>query len=215
MGWELQSWLWLGFLGLSQILGGAEANAKITVRLYDYAGISETILTKAEREASRIYSHSGVQVLWMQCAESSQQATRFKGCEPDGDVPGIYLSILNEEMEGRMRTSAGLSKANAVPGFAVAGHAYVFLQRLLEICSNGRYPQDLILGVLMAHEVGHVLLGDNSHSPQGIMNAKLSPADLRLAQDRLLFFDARQATRIKVRSVSPSIAILSQPSQPK
>jgi hypothetical protein len=50
-----------------------------------------------------------------------------------------------------------------------------------EICGNGKYPQEIILRALIAHEVGHVLLGTNSHAPRGIMSAMLSPADLRLA----------------------------------
>ncbi len=102
-------------------------------------------------------------------------------------------------MEGRMRESAGLVGRGSVSGIAVGGHAYVFVQRVIEICGSGKYPQEVILGHLMAHEIGHVLLGDNSHSPQGMMSARFSSGDLRLALDGLLFFDSKQAALMKER----------------
>jgi hypothetical protein len=45
-----------------------------------------------------------------------------------------------------------------------------------------------ILGHGLAHEIGHLLLGNNSHAPAGIMRARWQPADLTSAsQGRLLF----------------------------
>ena len=105
-----------------------------------------------------------------------------------------------------MRESAGLSDAKAVSGIAVGAHSYVFLQRVMETCDGGKYPQELILGHLMAHELGHVLLGENSHSPQGIMSTRLSPGDLKLALDRLLFFDSKQAAQMRSRFSGPQLA---------
>ena len=204
MGWAKQSWLAAGLLFSSRLLAGAES---ITVHLYDYAGLSESTLTKAEREASRIYHHSGVEVSWVECQAPGAKGTRATLCgELASAAPSISLSILPADMEGRMRESAGLVGRGPVSGIAVGGHAYVFLQRVVEICENGRFPEEIILGDLMAHEVGHVLLGSNSHSPQGIMSAKLSPADLRLAIDSLLFFDARQAATIRDRLAGPRVA---------
>jgi hypothetical protein len=196
VGWTKRTWLGIGVLYSSRLLG---ANYAITVHLYDYAGLSDTTLAKAERAVSRIYRHSGVEVSWMECATPDGQATKFKICEPESAGPAVSLSILPAVMEGRMRESAGLVGRGSVSGMAVGGHAYVFLQRVIEICGSRKYPEEVILGHLMAHEIGHVLLGDNSHSAEGMMSARFSSGDLRLALDGLLFFDSKQSVLMRDR----------------
>ena len=44
----------------------------------------------------------------------------------------------------------------------------------------------------MAHEIGHLLLGSNSHAPAGIMSARWEGQELnRMARGNLLFTDAQ------------------------
>ena len=194
-----QKCFWMTLLLSANWLDGADSGLRLTVRVYDYAGISDTALAKAEREASRIYRQAGLEIRWMECAASKEQVTRFQNCEPPTQEPVVSLNILPPSMETRMRESAGLNSGKTVPGFAVGGLTYVFLAQVLEICGTGKYPQEVILGHVMAHEVGHVLLGDNSHSPQGLMSARFSPGDLKLALNSLLFFDSKQAARMRDR----------------
>ena len=196
MGWVRRGWLWIRLLCFAEFLQGADL---ITVYLYDYSGLSRETLARAERETSRIYRHSNLEVSWTQCPTPDGKATGLNPCRPASEAPVLALSILPRDMEGRMRESAGLAGRGLVSGIAVGGHAYVFQQRVVEACGNGKYPQDVVLGHLMAHELGHVLLGENSHSPLGLMSAKLSPRDLRLALDGMLFFDSNQAARMKDR----------------
>jgi hypothetical protein len=49
---------------------------------------------------------------------------------------------------------------------------YVFFHRIMPIAV--RYDQDYarLLGLVVAHELGHVLLPRDSHSPTGIMSAR-------------------------------------------
>ncbi len=196
MGRVRRGWLWTLLFCSSELLRGADA---VTVYLYDYSGLSRETIARAEREASRIYRHSNLEVSWIRCPTPDGKETGLNPCRPADQAPVISLSILPAGMEGRMRESAGLAGRGLVSGIAVGGHAYVFQQRVVEACGNGKYPQDVVLGHLMAHELGHVLLGENSHSPLGLMSAKLSPRDLRLALDGMLFFDSNQAVRMKDR----------------
>jgi hypothetical protein len=51
----------------------------------------------------------------------------------------------------------------------------------------------------MAHELGHLLLGSNSHSPTGLMRADWRTKDLTgMAQGGLVFSD-EQAQRMKIK----------------
>jgi len=61
-----------------------------------------------------------------------------------------------------------------------------------------------LLGIAIAHEIGHLLLPDNSHSQTGLMRAKWGKADFWLAQRSQLFFTAEQGELIRSRMASGS-----------
>jgi hypothetical protein len=54
-----------------------------------------------------------------------------------------------------------------------------------------------ILGHAIAHELGHLLLGTNSHSPAGIMRARWQPADLASASKGTLLFSTLESRAMK------------------
>jgi hypothetical protein len=57
-------------------------------------------------------------------------------------------------------------------------------------------PGYVVLGRTMAHELGHVLLGANSHSAAGLMRAKFGWRDLTLESAQFLF-DPKQAAQLR------------------
>ena len=54
-----------------------------------------------------------------------------------------------------------------------------------------------LLGVAIAHEIGHLLLPYGSHSPSGLMQADWDDRQFVLARARLLRFTAQQAKQIR------------------
>jgi hypothetical protein len=58
-------------LGAVLFVGSAHAkdqlDSRLTVLVYDYAGVQEDTLAKAEQVTSRIFRHSGVEVTWRPC----------------------------------------------------------------------------------------------------------------------------------------------------
>jgi hypothetical protein len=55
----------------------------------------------------------------------------------------------------------------------------------------------IILGCMMAHEIGHLLLGSDSHSENGIMRGQWEREDVWQAMVRRKLFTAEQAKRIR------------------
>jgi hypothetical protein len=51
----------------------------------------------------------------------------------------------------------------------------------------------------MAHEIGHLLLGENSHSRTGIMRASWSDYELSMEGRHEMSFTAEQSRRMKSR----------------
>jgi hypothetical protein len=58
-----------------------------------------------------------------------------------------------------------------------------------------------LLGSAMAHEIGHLLKGSNSHSPQGLMSAHWYANELRAAAMGSLDFTADDAVLMRPRLV--------------
>jgi hypothetical protein len=80
---------------------------------------------------------------------------------------------------------------------AVPSAITVFHHRVREAAEKGGIPEQRLLGCILAHELGHAVLGTDSHSPSGIMKAKLRPADFALAERGLLRFSDEEAKRLR------------------
>jgi hypothetical protein len=64
----------------------------------------------------------------------------------------------------------------------------VYAPEVAALSRNTGVDGGVLLGIVMAHEIGHVLLNSNSHSAQGIMVARWRAEDLRAAERRALRF---------------------------
>ena len=59
-----------------------------------------------------------------------------------------------------------------VLGIAFVSNAFAFyMNASSETAHERRIPEYMILGRTMAHEVGHLLLGENSHTTRGLMRS--------------------------------------------
>jgi hypothetical protein len=78
-------------------------------------------------------------------------------------------------------------------GSSVADHdggtyAYVFLKPAEDQAGELNLPRIMVLAYAAAHEVGHLLLGDQAHTPRGLMKATWDTRDfLAMAQNSFHF----------------------------
>jgi hypothetical protein len=75
--------------------------------------------------------------------------------------------------------------------------ASVFCDRVERLSKGGYASLAVILGHAAAHEIGHLLLGSNSHSPLGLMRGSWSRQDLQRATGGDLLFTPSQALLIR------------------
>jgi hypothetical protein len=74
--------------------------------------------------------------------------------------------------------------------------AYIIYPRIETIAWDGYATASVILGYVMAHEVGHLLLGPG-HQPTGIMGARWNRDDLQRAACGQLCFSREQAELLR------------------
>ncbi len=77
--------------------------------------------------------------------------------------------------------------------------AQVFYHQVEELARSADVSTDLdqILGHVIAHEIGHLLFGADSHSRTGIMKASWADGDLRSASRGILLFTPEQSDRMR------------------
>ena len=77
----------------------------------------------------------------------------------------------------------------------------VFSDQAMELHASWNVALADILGNVMAHELGHLLLGSNSHSGIGIMRAHWQGEELRRLARGSLWFTNEQADRMRGRLI--------------
>jgi hypothetical protein len=82
--------------------------------------------------------------------------------------------------------------------------AYVFYDRVRDFDRRGRIDTWIVLGYVIAHELGHLLLPVNSHASDGIMQADWDPKLISRAGGFLSFSpDQGRLLRLRVATRDP------------
>jgi hypothetical protein len=89
-------------------------------------------------------------------------------------------------------------------GLSVADHhggayAFVFLNPAEDRAGELNLPRIMVLAYAAAHEVGHLLLGDQAHTPQGLMKASWDTQDFRAMAQGSLHFSPQQTRELTNR----------------
>lgn len=169
-----------------------EPNLTFTVGVYNYAHASPSTLAGAEHEAARILGLAGVRVLWLDCRTSESATESHSPCQKSVGPAYIEMRILAQPLKNIFRDDP--------MGFAVPpAMANVYYQRAMLFVRGdaSAFASQTILGCVMAHEIGHLLLGPNCHSDLGIMRATWEREDMqpRMVGGRL--FTPAQAKLIR------------------
>ncbi len=172
-----------------------EGNLTVTVRIYNYAQVSGDMLAEAQRKADAIFSRLGVETEWLHCPLNQEERRRNRACgRPCG--PAHFVMYLLPRSMTEWATYAGDSV-----GVARVRDTSIFMYRVTELArqplSTGLCRLAVVLGHLMAHELGHLLLGPGSRSSTGIMSYPWRTKQLELAVRGRLFFTREQRERIR------------------
>jgi hypothetical protein len=160
----------------------------VTVLLHNYAHLPRQILTEAEDRVSLIFRKAGVKVTFADCPLNAEDPVLYPGCPEVVDGTQLFLRIFPT-------TSTKMDRGGE--SFVAARIANIFWNRVEEQAQRLNVHAPRILAHTVAHELGHLLLGSNSHSPTGIMTARWEAQVLvRICQDGL-FFNGQQCELIR------------------
>ncbi len=182
------SWL---MLGLAATLQSQEPHsaAKIQIFVYNYAGLPAGTLAQAEQEAARIYHLTGIETEWLDCPLSPEQAEQYPACALPITPTRLAVGILSRAMAERIKLSPKTFGVAFIPeDGSFARVAKVCAHCAEELAAGLAVPPGVMLGHLMAHELGHLLLGQGSHGSSGLMHVPWQKRELqKVSQGTLMF----------------------------
>lgn len=171
-------------------------SAQVTISVHNYADVAIPLLVSAEDQAKAIFRRSGVETDWLNC---SPKLVKFvpSSCY-FSDRTHLTLKIIPHAISPQVRNRFDVLGL-AYPAERGAGYfAYVFYDHVQELAQQ-RKLGDALLADVMAHEIGHLLLGSTSHSVSGIMCAKWGYKDLRSISEGIMSFLPAQSRIMRDR----------------
>lgn len=167
---------------------------QVTVRLYNNAGVPPEELVQATEIAQKILRQVGVQVVWWTCAG----ATDMLQCEDSLQAADYRAILVPREAETKMPVSRkGLGFVLDDPRHGVGRTTWLLYDRVRELSARKGVAPSFLLGHVLAHELGHLLLGSAEHPASGLMRGRWQNQDLRLATQGALQFSGWEASAIR------------------
>jgi hypothetical protein len=171
--------------------------ARVSVLIFDYVGVPPAVREGAEVEAAYVMSRAGLGTEWVDCGGSSPQSGRDERCQPLLDSMTLCVRLVPDS--GQKVPSEVLGFASLQPPPEQGVYATVFYSRVAAASAEFGVDPYQVLGCAMAHEIGHLLLGSQSHTATGLMRAQWSREDFRNAAQRSLRFSRRQAVQLQAQ----------------
>ena len=166
---------------------------QVTVSVHNDAGIPPVTLMQSEAEARRIFAQSGLEIRWLNCPVPVEDSSNSSLCASADFPVHLQLRIAKRSLNLNELTM-GISFLSADGSGC---YADLFYDRAEHLHETSRVNLASILGHAFAHEIGHLLLGTNSHSRTGLMRARWQPADLARASQGALLFSTQESQQMR------------------
>ena len=171
----------------------------VIVRLYGAPTVEPDVLERAQAAVQTIFERSGIAVEWRVCPAAVV----------DGDCAAAPASneAVARLLAGPPSVSADSCGVALVPQSAAGHFVSVFVACVRGAADRLRLAEHVLLGSVLAHEIGHLLLGTNSHGSVGLMQAQPRAIDWERAAHGALGFTSDETLRLQ-RSLERRVAEL-------
>jgi len=127
---------------------------RLNLVIYDHAHVEPETLTAAENTVSEIFAHANVQLNWRD--GFAYAAERHQTMNPPPEDPATLVVKLQPESE-----AVRYGVRSVCGGIGFESGAIVFVRSFDQRSTTSEATR---LGYIMAHELGHILLGPNAHA---------------------------------------------------
>ena len=179
---------------------GAVVDPAIVIRFYpsiateDFGGVRQL--------AGDILGAAGISVSWRHCGRPGSEQQREPIADPCRHAPSanevmLHLVPATDGNADLHRHSLGFSLID--PQTATGKVAKVYADRVASLAHGAGADPARLLARAIAHEIGHLLLGNSRHSDRGLMRAVWSREELRRNSPGDWVFSEEEAHQIAAR----------------
>jgi hypothetical protein len=180
---------------VSWIAGAMSFAETITVRVHNVAGAHAAVIAEGKRGASRIFERVGIAVRWADCSPADPGGVSSQICEETYE-PSRFTVVIDDDFVNAPIEDTALGFA--LPFLAGRNHAAVVYPRIRRLTAQNRDLMDCgsLLGVVLAHEIAHLLFGSMSHG-SGIMRANWTRGEFKSIGQRRFSFTPEQGADLR------------------
>jgi len=169
------------------------ATPTLQIHIRDYADVPKWALSSAVAEATAIFKEAGVRLEW-----SVRRSSDLADPPSESLVPANIITVQVLASPRDARISQDPTKLGAVPGADRGGRiAYLFSSRIEIVAKRNSVGFGVLLGIVLAHEMGHVLLKGRPHTPSAIMRPFYATQQIHEILSRRQGFSAAEAEVIR------------------
>jgi hypothetical protein len=183
-------------LNCASTLPAVAESDQLHITIIDQAGTPSLLLVDAHVRAARVLAAAGIKSSWKLCPAASTRPGR----SPCGGAGSLALSIRILSSEKAKQWPIAPSSCGIALSGAEGAHGFLAIidsgcvAKLARPTSESRAA---VLGHVMAHEIGHLLLGSGSHSPSGLMGTRWTADEMALLVRGSLHFSAEETGRLR------------------
>jgi hypothetical protein len=153
-------------------LFGAE---RMNVSVCNLGGLAESDVARAKAEVAAVFRPVEVQIEWKSCDEygASRPARPWFVVRLRNDKPPVTRTAASLDAMGRAY-------------LAESGEGYLadaYFEAIRKLAARHDADADALLGFVIAHELGHLILGEG-HVPDGVMQAQWGGAAVKALERR-------------------------------
>jgi hypothetical protein len=192
---KLTSMVVIGLLFcLSQAARALDDGAtQVTVTVFNDANVSSDVLARAERRATTILQAAQLRVTWLHTADCASSSSR----SALGRNPCLAADFSIRVVRDSLTLPESIFGVSFLGQDGSGRYGDVFYATAHRLSESGRLNLGEVLGHVMAHELGHMLLGSNAHSSLGIMRPHWSVEELQSLRMGKLLFTREQSQLMK------------------
>jgi hypothetical protein len=179
------------------------AKPQVQIRVFNVARVPKRDLSRAEGEVTRIFAEAEIEVHWAEgplddgaalMTDQSPNNTSPAGCKVARHARELRLQLLPHTPQGVTTGTLGFS----LPCAAFGIDSTIYIDHCEGVTYQSLASFSKVLAYSMAHELGHLLLRSNEHSPTGLMRARWDRGSWIRATVAGIPIDREQARRMRI-----------------
>ena len=179
----------------------AEPQVTLTVRLYNTSGIPSLELVAARRAVEATFQDTGLDLIVRHCGPAVSPEEAGDQCTESLKPLEVVVRVIKAPAFNPTLHPEAYGVAYLVKETERGWLATAFSDRIAGAATRVGVDAGTLLGLVIAHEVGHLLLGSKYHSWNGVMRADWPDVLLNHKREQLGFSSLEAAKMRHVASI--------------